>query len=429
MPQPGGPPAYVGVSLRMVGASAVVLREGAALAVPGAYPPDHVDTIVADVIRLAGPARVEAVTLDLSGLLLSQILSRSTPVAPLAAVRIVPRAASDPGLARSPARSVERLIGRRFTVPGGHDLLGNELRPLDLPALGAMCAELADADVRQVAIVGSGSQRRPDHERAVADAVQAAVPGAQISVASDFGGRGLVAREATVVLDCALRPPAYAVLDAWEKALQLADPRIALRVGRGDGGYSTPARVRTLPVVVLGARDALEIGGAASLAGLRDCRVVLPRPDGWVAGHVRHGLTTVRSGEFAGIGTELVVPTAALTPESDDSGQHHRRLADEPVIVAEQDPELLAGVGAALSRPTAWLDEIAYIESADELERVRRDAEDRATGIVMANGAAAGSAYLAEVSTVGVPYSPSGMIRIRVRVAGAPDTGPAEHWT
>ena len=56
---------------------------------------------------------------------------------------------------------------------------------------------------------------------------------------------------------------------------------------------------------------------------------------------------------------------------------------------------------------------------------VRRDAEERATAIVMANGAAPGTACLAEVSTVAVPYSPSGTVRIRVRVAGAPDTALA----
>ncbi|MFD1524152.1 hypothetical protein ACFSJD_42160, partial [Pseudonocardia yunnanensis] len=52
---------------------------------------------------------------------------------------------------------------------------------------------------------------------------------------------------------------------------------------------------------------------------------------------------------------------------------------------------------------------------------VRRDAEARATAIATANGAAPGTADIVEVSTVAVPYSPSGTVRIRVRVAGAPD--------
>jgi hypothetical protein len=39
----------------------------------------------------------------------------------------------------------------------------------------------------------------------------------------------------------------------------------------------------------------------------------------------------------------------------------------------------------------------------------------------MANGAAPGTTYLVESSSVAVPYSPSGTVRIRVRVAGASD--------
>jgi hypothetical protein len=39
----------------------------------------------------------------------------------------------------------------------------------------------------------------------------------------------------------------------------------------------------------------------------------------------------------------------------------------------------------------------------------------------MANGAAPGTVSVTEVAVVAVPYSPAGAVRIRVRVAGAPD--------
>jgi hypothetical protein len=120
-----------------------------------------------------------------------------------------------------------------------------------------------------------------------------------------------------------------------------------------------------------------------------------------------------------------VVPTAVLAPEPAATADGvPARMPDVPVVRARHEPHLLACVGAAISQPTSWLDEVAFIESAAQLEEVRRDAEQRATAIVMANGAAPGTAHVAELSTVAVPYSPPGTVRIRVRVAGAPDAQP-----
>jgi hypothetical protein len=399
----------------------VVVSGGVAVPVATVLTTD-IDVVLAGVVGGVPPAALRAVTVDISPLLLEAVI-RSAPELPqVAVIRIVPRAATDPLLARSPAHLVERLIRHRFTVAGGHDLLGNELCPLDDAAVADVCASLVRAEVRHVAIVAAGSQARPQHERSVADAIQAAIPGARISAASEFGGQGLVAREATVVLDCALGELTDTVLGRCERALRRRAPGVPLRVARGDGGFSTPSRIRALPSVALGATDAAVLCGAAYLTGLQDCRVLLPRSTGQVAGDVRNGLPVVRSGQLRDLGTELVVPTTVLAP--DPGRVDHRdvmRVTDIPVIFAGGDAEELACVGAAVSQPTGWLDEVAFIESAAQLEGARRDAEERATAIVMANGAAPGTTYLVESSSVAVPYSPSGTVRIRVRVAGASD--------
>jgi hypothetical protein len=174
-------------------------------------------------------------------------------------------------------------------------------------------------------------------------------------------------------------------------------------------------------VLSLGARDALQLLGAASLAGADDCRVLLDRPSGPVVGDVRHRLVSVRPYILRGLGTELVVPTAALTDAGEIRYPAARRPGDIPLVRADRDPDDLTCVGATVSRPTAWLDEIAFIESTAQLDGIRRDAKARATAIFTANGAIPGTADIVETSTVAVPYSPSGTVRVRVRVAGAPD--------
>jgi hypothetical protein len=422
--RPPGDVAYAGVTLHPGCSAAAVLRPAGLVTLaplPAAVDSAGADAVLKAIVAAVPGGRIQAVTVDMSPVLLDAVLhpSQATPVA---VIRITPRAARDPALARSPAELVERLVARRFSVAGGHDLLGHELCPLDRAGLAGVCAQLPGTGLRGVAIIAAGSQAEPGHERAVADAVQAALPAAHITAATDFGGHGLVAREATAALDCALSQLADRLLDLWEAALRRAGITAPLRVARGDGGYSTPSLVRALPVVALGASDALELRGTAYLEGIEDCRVILPRPGGHVAGDVRRGLPVVRSAELAGIGTALVVPTAVLAPEPGISPDgDHRWVRDVPVVFANRDPRLLACVGAAVSQPTAWLDEVAFIESAAQLERVRREAQERATAIVMANGAAPGTASVTEVSVVAVPYSPAGAVRIRVRVAGAPD--------
>jgi Hydantoinase/oxoprolinase N-terminal region len=402
-----------GSSVAVVSGSAVAVDSSAARGIESAW-----DAVLSTARRSV----LRAVTVDLSPILLDAVLRSPRELPQVAVVRIVPRAASDPVLARSPADPVERLVSHRFTVPGGHDLLGNELRPLDDDAVAAVCDALSRTDVRHVAVVSAGSQARPQHERAVADAIQAAVGGARISIASDFGGQGLVAREATVVLDAAVAPLVDAVLTRWERTLACRAPEVQLRVARGDGGFSTPPRLRAMPLVALGATDAAILCGAAHLAGRQDCRVLLPRPAAQLAGDVRRGLPVLRSAQLLDFGTELVVPTAVLAPDPGCADQHEAtRVTDLPVVLADRDPAELACVGVAVSQPTAWLDEVAFIESAAQLDGVRRDAEQRAAAIVMANGAVPGTTYLIESSIVAVPYSPSGTVRIRVRVAGSSD--------
>jgi hypothetical protein len=416
--------AHVGVSLHPSRAYSAVVRGTTVTPVEPAAPARaDLEGAIAAAVGAAtrGTSRADAVTVDIAPLLLDTLLRPEADLPPVAAVRIVPRAATDPALARSPAEIVERRIARRWTVAGGHDLLGNELCPLDRDGLAAVCAALEESGIRHVAIVAAGSQARPAHEREVADAILAVVPGARISIASDYGGQGLVAREATVVLDSALTSFTDRLLDRCERTLARLPGDLQLRVARGDGGYSTPSRIRVTPVVAFGATAALELCGAAHLAGQTDCRVLLPHGDRWVAGEVRHGLAVVRPAEPAGVGTELAVPTAVLAPEPEALSY---RRSDVPVVRAVTDRSTLACVGAAISRPASWLDEVAFIESAAQLERVRRDAEERATAMVMANGAAPGTTHIAEISTVAVPYSPSGTVRVRVRVAGLPDVAP-----
>jgi len=371
---------------------------------------------------------IQMVGVDLSELLAAALVDGAAD--PVVMVRITPRPAIDRVLASHPSPRVEHLIAHRFTVRGGHDLYGRDLAELDVVAAGALCDRPEMANTKGIALLATGSAAQSRHERDVADLLQFAFPDTHISIAGDFGGLGLAPREATVVLDAALSGLAArlagTVLDATARL-----PDVPVMIGRGDGGLTTLTALRTHPVSVLQSAPALRVLAAAHRSGHDDCRVVLtvghpesdPVPVPFI-GEVRNGLVSAQPYLTTALAAELVIPTAQLAPfagyvDDDDVGS-------TPLVVNGDDPDELAAAGAALSRPAAWLDEIAQIENQDQLEGIRQAACERAVAIAIANGTAPGTAEFVDVSTVAVPYSPSGTVRLRVRVAGRHRDGVRE---
>ncbi|PWJ49559.1 hypothetical protein SAMN06264364_12526 [Quadrisphaera granulorum] len=435
-------PSLVGAQLRPDGATAVVVRPAAraggraqVLLVERATGPGALERVLTAALSVlaapatdAVPSRPVSVVLD-AGPYLEHLLHHAGSLDPVAVVRVTPRASTDPALARHPSALVEALVSHRWVVPGGHDLLGRELRLLDRDVLADVVETLAGVAPRYVAVVAAGSAGQPAHERTVADAVQAALPGARISAAHDFGGHGSAAREATVVADAALRGAVDVVVDRAEAVLRRRAGRrgAELRLCRGDGGSLSAERARSAPVLVLGGGHGPAVLGAALLAGLDRCRVVLPAVGGGhLVGGVRNGLALVRPLVVGSPPAELVVPTVAVDRARPGvAGDRLPADAGSPVdgqvpdVVADRPLDELACAGAALARPLSWLDEIAAIGSADDLAAVQRTAVQRATALATANGAEPGSADVVEVSAVAVPYSRAGTVRVRVRVGGA----------
>ncbi|GAA4658663.1 hydantoinase/oxoprolinase N-terminal domain-containing protein [Streptomyces youssoufiensis] len=401
---------------------------------------------------------------------------------PVVTVRIAPRPARHPALARHPSAPIAGLVARSVTLSGGHDLLGRELAALDEARVGELARELAATGVRAVAVAGCGSLAAPAHERTVGERLLAAVPGLRISLSHEFGGQDLAGREASAVLNAALADVAEEVLGACEAAARRVVPRAQHGVARGDGGRTPLARARTLPVVAVGAAEAAALLGAARLVGRERCRVLLPGPDGALLGEVRNGVPLVRPGRVPGWGVRLSVPMAILSAkgttldgagggaDSADAGTeaeagdgdggepplvvvaagdgHPARpapaagpgAATGPVSGAEPSaghrvagrdgrvslspPADLALIGTALCPPMAWVDEVVQVKDARELAAVRRDAEQRTIAMVTAQGAAPGSARLVETTVVALPFSPAGTMRVHLRAVG-----DAEPWT
>ncbi len=427
------PPVLAGVTLGPTGSYAAVVTAptdaAPSVQAVGGSPLE----IVRGLRELPGGRGIDALTVDLSGLMLAALQRREGDA--VTVVRVVPRPARDDSLARSPSPVVEALIEHRYTIRGGHDLVGDELAPLDDAAVGALVADLAAARSHAgsggtsrpdaVAIVGAGSQANPQHEQYVADRIRAALPDIRISAASDFGGHGLFAREATVVLDCALAGLVEAAVEDWQAALRTARARWVLRFARCDGGHSTGTVLVSSPVVGFAAGNALAAVGGAHLAATPDCRVIYTEDGHTHATVVRSGLPLARAAQQSGIGTELVIPSAVRatwgTDRSRDPG------GDLPHVVRTEGPQELRAVGAAVARPTAWMDLVASIDDPLELEQLRRQTEERVLVMLLSDDALPGSEHVTESSAMAVPYSRSGTVRLVVRAEGALDLRRLSH--
>src|SRR6266496_2213749 len=100
--------ALIGVSLGPERCVAAVVRGREVLASLSVDGPDPTPLLPRAVA--AGGGEPGGVVIDISRLLLARVLREHTSLSPVAVIRIVPRAASDPALSRHPDDVVERLV-------------------------------------------------------------------------------------------------------------------------------------------------------------------------------------------------------------------------------------------------------------------------------------------------------------------------------
>lgn len=388
--------------------------------------------ILAALSETAGHSASDPVEVTLTiGGLLTALLSDGSTDAGVAVVRIVPRRASDPRLGRNPRPRVERLVRTRFSVQGGCDLFGRPVSALDLAGVQDVAERIAALGIGSIAVVGSGSTAHPHQERQAADILQTRCGTARIVLAGDLGGQGFVARESTAVHDAALFEPVDRLLGAWESAVAHRFPGSTTHVARSDGGLSTLSWARNHPVILLSSDLSSILLGAAAEAGLDACRVRIDTPSGQLEGEVRDRLVVVGTDAWApldgAMGWDLVIPQAELSTVFAHPWPTDHPDRDEAAVESVVEPtlhrNLLAGLGSAVSAPSAWVDEVAYITTTEQLTTLREDVRTRVITLATANGAAPGSARVVEMSAIAMPFTPAGTVRITARATGSPSPG------
>jgi N-methylhydantoinase A/oxoprolinase/acetone carboxylase beta subunit len=158
----------------------------------------------------------------------------------------------------------------RFT--GGHGHAGQEVAPLDLAALEAAVAEVADAVVG-FAIAARFATRNPAHEVA-ARALIRRVTGRPVTCSHELSAQlNGPKRALTAVLNARLIGMIDRLVAACERHLAAIGVDAPLMVVRGDGALISAAMVRERPIETILSGPAASIVGARWLTGETDALV------------------------------------------------------------------------------------------------------------------------------------------------------------
>jgi hypothetical protein len=406
------------------GGRVLPLPESEHASAPAAGLEEAIDTAFRRLVREYGRA-VTDITADVGRVLAARKLAR------VIAIRISPRPPADAFHASALPDLVEPAVARTVHVRGGHDLRGRPLAPLGLEAFAAALPETLSGNVRNVAITSVGSTASKDHETRIADAILSVNSDMRISISSDFYSSVFRDRDYTAILNSAMMDTAEELAAMLEEAGRRHFPAAAMWFAKNDGGRAPLGRLAVIPIQGLRPEPAMQILGAATLAGVRDGEIVMCTDTGVSVGQVRGGLPATRSLIRQGYEAGLASNAAVMEPYTAD----HPIRPEIPSVIADlrRDRQAplpfglvptmatahdAAQLGSAVAPVTAWIDRLESVSGREDLHRVQGRAEEDAESVAVQLGARPGQTRIVESNVYAMPYGNPGIVRIRVQAAG-----------
>lgn len=166
------------------------------------------------------------------------------------------------------------LDARVFLLPGGHEVDGREIAPLDETRVRQAARALRRDGIEAIAITSAFAPMNATMETHAAALVADEHPGARITLSHGIGRLGLVERENAAILNAALSTLARRVVDAFGSALQTLGLDAPLYLSQNDGTLIGCERAATHPVMGIGSGPTNSMRGAAFLSGVAEAIVL-----------------------------------------------------------------------------------------------------------------------------------------------------------
>lgn len=157
-----------------------------------------------------------------------------------------------------------------FLLPGGYEVDGREISPLDETRVREAARTCRKRGIRSIAVSSVFAPLNSAMEERASRIITDAYPEAELSLSHSIGRLGMIERENGTILNAALNSLAKDVIVSYERALREIGLNAPLYVSQNDGTLISAAYAARFPVMTIGSGPTNSMRGAAFLTGLQD---------------------------------------------------------------------------------------------------------------------------------------------------------------
>ena len=196
-------------------------------------------------------------------------------LAPVAAIRIgLPSGRGMPPMVDWPDDIKEALGEHIYMIHGGYLYDGFPVADIDDAEVEVVIKDLISKGIKNIAIASAFSPMNAEPEKIIGQKIQAAIPGARITLSYNFGRLGLMERENASILNTALLPFADKVVTSFLDALSNRGLSCPAFISQNDGTLMSADFVSAYPALTFASGPTNSLRGAYKLTGLKDAIVV-----------------------------------------------------------------------------------------------------------------------------------------------------------
>lgn len=196
-------------------------------------------------------------------------------LAPAGIIRLAsPSGEALPPMTGWPPELAARIGGQVFLLPGGYEVDGREIAPLDEARVRDAARTLRRAGIDAVAISSAFAPMNATMEERAAAIMRQEHPRAAITLSHAIGRIGFVERENAAILNAALSVLGERTVAAFAAALRSIGVAAPLYISQNDGTLISHAQAAAYPVTTIGSGPTNSMRGAAFLTGLGDAIVM-----------------------------------------------------------------------------------------------------------------------------------------------------------